>query len=56
MKILPLIDLFFLNKLIYNFHIISSGNDHPVREQRHRLSNDQTDYNKKLSSAEYRLQ
>uniref|UniRef100_A0A7M5WRC5 Actin interacting protein 3-like C-terminal domain-containing protein n=2 Tax=Clytia hemisphaerica TaxID=252671 RepID=A0A7M5WRC5_9CNID len=32
------------------------ANDHPVREQRHRLTNDQGDYNKKTSSTEYRLQ
>ena len=42
----------FLIILFYH----TSVNDHPVREQRHRLSADQTDYNKKLSSVEYRLQ
>ena len=36
--------------------ILFPGNEHPVREQRHRLASDQTEYNKRLSSTEYRLQ
>jgi len=49
------VDDFLQSKIDQNNNSIFA-NDHPVREKRHRLTGDQIEYNKKLSSTEYRLQ